>query len=86
MRPLARLSELSTGHCYRKPGRRGLRKKLSDGRIAEVAADRRVKFRSERGDPLVEPVSCPLKYLGIGQRSHPEAIIEVGCRTQKTRG
>lgn len=87
MRQLARLSDLSPGHCYRKPGRGSvLRKKLSDGRIAEVGTDRRVKFRKERGDPLVEQISCPLKYLGIGQRRHPEAVIEVGSRIQKTRG
>lgn len=85
MKYLTRLSELSEGHCYRKPGRKGLRKKLSDGRIAEVATDRRVRFRGERGDPLVEPVSCPLKYLGIGQRKHPEAVIEVGGRARRTR-
>lgn len=86
MRQLARLSELAPGHCYRKPGRGAvLRKKLGDGRIAEVAADRRVKFRKERGDPLVEPISCPLKYLGIGQRHHPETVIEVGSRSPTRR-
>jgi len=74
----ARLSELADNQCYRKTGSRRLRKKLADGRIAEVGRDRRLRFRTERGDPVVETVSCPLKYLGVGMRNNPETMIEVG--------
>lgn len=73
-----RVSEIPPNQCYRKPGSRTLRKKLADGRIVEIGRDRRVKYRKERGDPVVEIESCPLRFLGVGLRHNPEIMVEVG--------
>jgi hypothetical protein len=74
----ARLSELAANQCYRKLGTRKLRRKLADGRVVEIGRDRRVRYRKERGDPVVEIESCTLKFIGVGLRNNPETLIQVG--------
>lgn len=81
----ARVSDLAPNQCYRKRGSRVLRKKLADGRIVEIGRDRRVKFRKERGDPVVNVESCPLRFVGVGLRHNPETIVEIGSSRPKRR-
>lgn len=71
-----RLSEVPVGSCFQHG--KGTKKKIGDGKTASVGLGGRVKTRAIKGDPEVEPVACPLKYLGVGLRRHPEGVIEIG--------
>jgi len=71
-----RLSELPVGSCFLQGA--GTKKKVSDSKTAVVGANGRVRTRQVRGDPAVEPTPCPLRYLGVGLRRHPEQVVEVG--------
>jgi hypothetical protein len=78
-----KLSGVVPGQCYLRG--RALRKKLGDGRSAEVGRDQRVRVHAERGDPEVSVVPCPLKYVGVGLRGHPEKVVEMGCLKPRER-
>lgn len=81
-----KLSEVPPGLCYQTKG--SARKKLSDGRIASVGKDRRVRIGapSARKDPEVTIVPCPLRYFGVGLRMNPEKVVEIGsAKPPKTK-
>jgi hypothetical protein len=72
-----KLSEVPVGSCYLK-GKKTL-KKVEDGRVASVGLGGRVSMRPIKGDPEVDMIeACPLKYLGVGLRRHPDAVVEIG--------
>lgn len=72
-----RLSEVPVGACYQK-GKKVL-KKVEGDRIASVGLGGRVSMRKIQGDPEVDMVeACPLKYLGVGLRRHPDLVVEIG--------
>lgn len=71
-----RLSEIPVGSCFLHG--KGMKKKVGDGRTAFVGLNGRIKTRAMRGDPTVEPIACPLKYLGVGLRRHPDQVVEIG--------
>lgn len=77
-----RFSELSVGSCFMQ-GKR-FKKKASDGRVITISAAGRVRTKNQKGDPEVQPSSCPLKFIGVGLRRTPDTIIEVGdgCPTR----
>lgn len=73
-----RLSEIPVGSCYVQ-GRKGeTKKKVSDGKVASIGKTGKVSTRKMRGDPEVEPSTCPLRYLGVGLRRHPDQVVEIG--------
>jgi len=71
-----RFSELSAGSCFTH-GKR-VKKKTSDGRVITISAAGRVRTKAQKGDPEVQPSSCPLRFIGVGMKRHPDTIIEVG--------
>lgn len=71
-----RLSDIPVGGCFQHG--KWTKKKVGDGKTATVGLSGKVKTRKLKGDPEVEPVACPLKYLGVGLRRHPEGVIEIG--------
>jgi hypothetical protein len=71
-----RISNLPDNACFRQRGR--VKKKLVEGRAASIRANGRVNIRKLKGDPEVEHVPCPLRYLGVGLRRHPEQVVEIG--------
>lgn len=72
-----RFSGLPVGSCF--IGKRGgIRKKVEDDRYAVVEKNGRERSRNLKGDPNVEPTSCPLHYVGIGLRGHPDQVVEMG--------
>ena len=70
------LSEIADNACYQY--RRRIRKKLADGRTVTVGPSGKVSTRALKGDPKVTPVTCPLKFLGVGLRRHPATVVEIG--------
>lgn len=85
-----RFGELPVGSCFMH-GRSALRKKVGDEKTATVRGNGKVSTRKMKGNPEVEPSPCPLKYLGVGLRRHPDAVVEIGDgniverRTRKTK-
>jgi hypothetical protein len=72
-----RVNEIPVGSCF--VGKNGqVKKKVSDDRCAVVGMNGRVSTRKMKGDPEVEPTGCPLKYLAVGLRRHPDAVVEIG--------
>ena len=79
------LSELSPGACFQRGNRGGVRKKLEDGRVLTIPRKGKKRVRALKGDPSIEAVSCPLKFLGAGLRKAPGSIIEIGSREMQRR-
>jgi len=73
-----RLSELPEGSCFTGGRGKGIRKKTEDGKVVTVRPGGRIRSRSHKGDPEVNPIPCPLQYIGIGQRMHPDQVVEIG--------
>lgn len=71
-----RFSELAAGSCFLH-GKR-LKKKVADGRVSTISAAGRVRTKVQKGDPQVQPSSCPLRFIGVGMKKHPDMIVEVG--------
>ena len=71
-----RLSDLPAGSCFKQGSR--LKKKLPDGRVVTVSASGKVRTRQPKGDPVIQTSSCPLQFLGVGLRKHPDMMIEIG--------
>lgn len=71
-----KLSSLPEFSCFGKKGSE--KKKIEDGRVAAVGPKGRVSIRKAKGDPEVEPISCPLKLFGVGHRRHPDVVVEIG--------
>ncbi len=78
-------SELSPGACFQRGKRGGVRKKLENGQVLTISKKGKKRVRSLKGDPPIETVSCPLKFLGEGLRKAPGSIIEIGSREMQRR-
>jgi hypothetical protein len=74
-----RLSEVSVGSCYVGKSKK-VAKKIEDGRTASfIGSSGRVSMRAIKGDPDVDLLeACPLKFLGVGLRRHPDMVVEIG--------
>lgn len=73
-----RLSEVPVFSCF--VGKKAkIMKKIEDGKVMTVGPLGRVSTKRTTGDPEVEMMeACPLKYLGLGQRRHPDLVVEIG--------
>lgn len=72
-----RVHEIPVGSCFM--GKNGqVKKKVSDDKCAVVSMNGKVSTRKLKGDPEVESTACPLKYLAVGLRRHPDAVVEIG--------
>jgi hypothetical protein len=73
-----RYTDLEIGSCFLD--RRGkTRKKVADHRTSIVREDNgRVSTRKQKGDPTVDSVTCPLRFLAVGLRRHPDQVVEMG--------
>jgi hypothetical protein len=78
-----RFSEMPAGSCFQNGKRGGIRKKLPDGRVVTVSGSGKVKTRGMKGDPEVDAVSCPLKFLGTGLRKNPDVVVEIGSARRR---
>jgi hypothetical protein len=73
------LSGVPVGSCYLHGRGVDVKKKLGDGRSVIVTEAGKTRYRKLKGDPQVEMIeACPLRYLGVGLRRHPDAIVEIG--------
>lgn len=73
---LIRLSQLPVFSCFMQGKKE--RKKVDDGKVLTIGAKGRSNTRALKTDPEVEQTPCSLRYLGAGQRRHPETIIQIG--------
>jgi hypothetical protein len=73
---LIRLSQLPVFSCFMQGKKE--RKKVDDGKVLTINGKGRSSTRAVKRDPEVEQISCSLRYLGAGQRRHPETIIQIG--------
>jgi|FLYK01.1.fsa_nt_gi hypothetical protein len=92
-----RFKDLPVGSCFSGATRgresesfdQKVRKKIGDSKVVIVRPDGRVSKRTLRGNPEVELQPCPLRYLGLGLRRHPEQVVEIGdgnlLKNQKRR-
>jgi hypothetical protein len=73
-----KLSGLPVGSCFvAKNGE--TKKKVGEKKVAKVnELSGRVSMRKTKSDPEVEPAPCPLRYLGVGNRMHPDMLIQIG--------
>jgi hypothetical protein len=71
-----RVHEIPIGSCFLQG--KSVKKKVGDDKAAVVGLSGRVSTRKLKGDPEVEPTACPLKYLAVGLRRHPDAVVEIG--------
>lgn len=73
-----RLSEVPVGSCFL--GKKDkIFKRLEDGKAASINPAGRVSTKKTSGDPEVEMIeACPLKFLGVGLRRHPDLVVEIG--------
>lgn len=70
------LSQVPIGACFLQ-GKK-LRKKVGDDKAATLGLGGRVSTRKVKIDQDVERTKCPLRFLGVGLRRHPDAIVEIG--------
>lgn len=75
-----RLSNVPAGSCYLHGRGSAVKKKLEDGRwVAVSEGTGKTRYRKIKGNPEVEMIeACPLRYLGVGLRRHPETVVEIG--------
>jgi hypothetical protein len=74
-----KLTDVPVGSCYLNGRDQKIRKKLSEQKAAIVSDAGKVSIRKTKGNPEVEMIeACPLKYLGVGLRRHPDAVVEIG--------
>lgn len=71
-----RVSEIAVGNCFIQGKKE--KKKVGDDKCSTVAMNGRVSTRTIKGDPEVEYTTCSLKYLAVGLRRHPEAVVQIG--------
>ncbi len=70
--------DLSPGNCFKRGKKGRPQKKLDDGRVLTATATGKQRSRKVKGNPNIEPVSCPLPFLGAGLRTTPGHIVEIG--------
>lgn len=70
------LSQIPVGNCFLQGKKE--RKKVGDGKVASIGGKGRVSTRGVKGDPEVEQTPCSLRFLGVGLRRHPDAVVEIG--------
>lgn len=73
-----KFSELPELSCFTGGRGRGVRKKVEDGKYVTVGKGGKIRARGQMGDPDVNSVPCPLKYIGVGLRGHPDQVVEIG--------
>lgn len=73
-----KLSGLPVGSCF--IGKNGeMKKKVAEKKVAKVnELSGKVSMRKVKSDPEVEPSPCALRYLGVGNRMHPDMLIQIG--------
>lgn len=70
--------ELSPGNCFKRGKKGRPQKKIDDGRVLTSTPKGKQRSRKVKGNPSIEPVSCPLPFLGAGLRNTPDGIVEIG--------
>lgn len=73
-----KFSGVSVGTCFFHGKKGQVKKKVADDKMAAISPTGRVSTRKVKGDPEVEPETCPLRYLGVGLRRHPDQVVEIG--------
>lgn len=71
-----RLSALRPGECFRQG--KTLKKKLTEDTVVWATPKGKVRTATPKNDPAVSAESCSLNLIGLGQRKHPELMIEMG--------
>lgn len=72
-----RLNEIQVGNCFiAKNGQ--VKKKVGDDKAASIGSSGKVSTRKIKSDSEVEYTSCPLRFLAVGLRRHPDAVVEIG--------
>ena len=72
-----KFSELPLQACFVQKNK--TKKKIQERKAAIVREkDGKVLKRKVKGDPVVEEIPCPINYLGVGLRRHPDQIVEIG--------
>ncbi len=80
--PRMGFDEVPVGGCYERRG--SVRKKVGDDLEARIGKAGRVKSKKVKGNPEVETSeACPLKFLGVGLRRHPEGVVEIGRKGRR---
>lgn len=81
-------SQIPIGGCFLQGKKE--RKKVGDDKVATFGLGARVNTRKIKSDPEVEQITCPLRFLGVGLRRHPDAIVEIGdgnpFKNRKSKG
>lgn len=72
-----KFSELPVGSCFLQKDK--TKKKIQERKAAIVREkDGKVLKRKVKGDPSVDAIPCPIQYLGVGLRRHPDQVVEIG--------
>lgn len=72
-----KFTEIPVGSCFvAKNGQ--IKKKVSEKKACIVKDNGKVNTRKMMGDPDVDQTVCPLRYLGVGLRKHPDLVVEIG--------
>lgn len=72
-----KLSDLRIMSCFTdKNGEE--KKKVGERKVATVKTDGKVRMRKVKGNPEVEERPCSLRLFGVGQRRHPEMLVQIG--------
>jgi len=71
-----RLSDLRPGECFKQG--KTLKKKLTEDTVVWATPKGKVRTATPTSDPAVSVASCSLHLIGLGQRKHPELMIEMG--------
>ena len=72
-----RLNEMQVGNCFiDKKGQE--KKKVEGDRVASIGSSGKVSMRKAKGNAEVEQTICSLRFLAVGMRRHPDAVVEIG--------
>lgn len=73
-----KFSELAMGSCCIHGKNQEIKKKVGEHKALMVRDNGKVSTRKVKGDPDVDSAICPLRYLGVGLRKHPDTVVEIG--------
>ncbi len=73
-----KFSDLPAGSCFTTKRGRTVRKKVDGSKVVTVTKKGHVRTRAQKGDPTVATKGCPITFLGVGLRRHPEEVVEIG--------
>lgn len=72
-----KFTDLPDGACFL--GKDGtIKKKVAERKALVVKDNGKVNTRKVKGNPDCEQTICPLRYLGVGLRKHPDMMVEIG--------